>query len=273
MKIKIFKEDYRNLILLLIPVMICILVFLIKLPFEDSLVLKMNNVTLWNWFTNIFLHQNFTHIFMNMLIYFFAIISAYILTPRKDKNKFILIFYILIFLIPLLTVLLLIYFRNIGLFPSNLINSKGFSGITAGSLGILGFTISKRIYLEMKQKRSFNRLMFCSDYIFIPTLAIMVINISLLLAGLIGLAWLFIVGIFIIPILIRTKKKKEIVNIGPINIKPIIVPMIILFIGCLLMVPKNLVSNGSAINTPAHLFGYSIGFILSFIINYFFIKE
>jgi uncharacterized membrane protein len=115
--------------------------------------------------------------------------------------------------------------------------------------------------------------MFCSDYIFIPTLAIMVINISLLLAGLIGLAWLFIVGIFIIPILIRTKKKKEIVNIGPINIKPIIVPMIILFIGCLLMVPKNLVSNGSAINTPAHLFGYSIGFILSFIINYFFIKE
>lgn len=271
--INFIKENIKNFILLLIPIFICMIIYLTPSSFQEPLVLNLNNINWWSWFAHIFLHQNLTHIFMNVLIYVLAIISAYVLTPKEDRKRFVWILYTLIILIPLLTLLLIIYFRNIGLFPMNLINNRGFSGISAGALGVLGFAISKDIYLKMGNVKSFTRLIYSCDYIFVPTLAIMVLNLNVMLSAVIGVVWLLLVASWVIPNIIKAKKNGLKLNNERVDIRHLIIPMLILFIGALLMVPKNLVNGGSAVNTPAHLFGFSIAFILSFIIYYFFSKK
>jgi len=210
---------------------------------------------------------------MNMLIYTLAILSAYILTPKEDRKTFVWILYTAIILIPLLTLLLIIYFRNIGLFPINLVNSRGFSGISAGALGILGYAISKDIYLAFKGKKSITRLLNATYYIFLPSLAVMVLNLNYFFSIGIGVLWLLMVASWTIPNIIHAKKNKIKLTGQRLDVKHLIVSMSILLVGCLLMIPKNLVSNGSAVNTPAHLFGFVIGYGLSFIINIIFTKR
>jgi len=271
--LKQIKQNWKNLIFILLPIIVCILVYFTPKSFQEMFVLNLNNLNSWSWFTYIFLHQTLTHIFMNLLIFTLAIISAYYLTPKEDRKTFVWIFYLSIVLIPLITLVLLIYLRNIGLFPINLINSRGFSGISAGALGILGYTISKDIYLSSKSKKSVSRLLNAVYYISLPCLAVMVINLNYILSIIIVVIWLLMVASWIAPNLIHARKKKIKLKGKPLDVKHLIIPMTILLIGCLLMIPKNLVANGSAVNTPAHLFGFVIGYGLSFVVNLIFTKR
>jgi len=270
------KSNLKELTLLLLPAIICIIVYLTPSSFQNLFVLDLNHLNWFSWFTYIFLHVDFSHIFNNLLIYILAIISAYVLTPKEDRKLFVKIFYILIGLIPLLTLILMIFFRDIGSFPMSLIYNRGFSGISAGALGILCFAISKHFYLEMKQEKSFTRLLYCCYYFFIPTLAMMVINLSIIFSIIIWVIWLLIIAFWFFSKIFYVKKNKVKSNIEKIDIKnlvsPLIIPLIILVYCIQLLVPINVINNGSAVNTPAHLFGFSIAFIFSLIISYYFSK-
>jgi hypothetical protein len=125
----------------------------------------------------------------------------------------------------------------------------------------------------MKGKKSIMRLLKNVYYILFPTLAIMVLNLNYLLSIVIGVLWLIMVASWTIPNIIHAKKNKIKLKGSSVSIKHLIIPILILFIGVLLMVPKNLVANGSAVNTPAHLFGFVIGYGFSFIINIIFSKR
>jgi len=271
--IKIIKEEWKKLILILLPVLLCIIIYFTPRSFQEIFVLNLNNLNYWSWFTYIFLHENLAHISMNMLIYVLAIVSAYILTPKEDKKTFVWILYFAIVLIPLITLLLIIYLRNIRLFPINLINSRGFSGISAGALGILGYAISKVIYLSSKGNKSITRLLYATYYIFLPSLAVMALNLNYFFSIGIGVLWLVIVALWTILSITHAKKNKIKLKENPLYIKHLIIPMLILLIGVFLMSPKNLAANGSLVNTPAHLFGFLIGWALSFIINRTFSKR
>jgi len=62
-------------------------------------------------------------------------------------------------------------------------------------------------------------------------------------------------------LILDTKKfnKKEVSFIG--------VGLVILFFGVSLLVPENIVSNGTAVNTVAHLIGFVLGFVFMFVNN------
>ena len=120
------KKYLRNILVLTIPAIVCVLVFLLPVNFQEKLILKMLSINLWSWFTYIFVHQNFNHMFFNLLVYIPAIILAYAIIPAKEKRTFYKVVCASIVLVPLLTLLLTIGMYNLKLLPL-FANSRGFS--------------------------------------------------------------------------------------------------------------------------------------------------
>jgi membrane associated rhomboid family serine protease len=254
----------KNILSILIPVLIGIIVFILPAYIQEPLVLKMDKLTYWNWFSYIFVHQNFPHLFVNIVMFLASMFMAYFILPKKDKEAFYIPTLLIIILVPLLSFIATFYLRNIGLFPSNLINHRGFSGISSAASGFLGFAIAKRVLFLWGQEKHKNLLLHLSYFIFIPSLALMVWHLSLKFAILIFIFWILL-NINLIFLLKREKiiidkrkwTKKEVVLVG--------LGLIILFFGVSLLIPENIVQNGSAVNILAHLFGFVIGFVTMFI--------
>ena len=146
------KKYLSNLFIIFIPVIICIAVFLLPVGWQELLVQNINALNWWNWFTYIFVHENLTHILFNLIMYVASIFIAFVIIPKKDKDKFYVPFLFMIVLVPLISLLLTLLLRDSNLFPKQLINSRGFSGVSSAASGFLVFSIARRIQFLLKQE-------------------------------------------------------------------------------------------------------------------------
>jgi len=260
------KKDIRNTLLLIIPALVCILVFFLPNGWQEQLVLNLNNLNLWSWFTYIFVHQNAMHLILNMVSFVIPTIFAYFVLRKIEENRIIKLTYSNLFIVPLITLFLTILFRNMGLFPLQLINSKGFSGISSASIGLLGFALSRRIQMLWLRDNKSSTLLNLCYYFFMPVLGILSYNLSWKLSAVAFILWILL----ILKILFfsedrknknkkNSQSKRELLFLG--------VGLAILFIGSLMLVPKTIIANGSVVNSMAHLIGLVIGFWLPFFVT------
>jgi membrane associated rhomboid family serine protease len=254
------KNHTSSLSVLLVPAIICISVFFLPTNIQESLILKGSSITFWSWFTYIFVHQNFSHLFFNLLVYILAILLAYRILPSQEKEKFYIPVIFSIFLVPIITLLLTLFLQSVNLIPI-FNNSRGFSGISSMALGMLTFAISKKLQKIWGNNNKMFLLNTCY-LILIPSLAILVSNISMKCT-----LFIFISGfLFILNFLFYVRKNKILLNrVETKELLQIVFCFIILLIGITRLVPSEIVNNGSVTNTVAHLFGYILGFVILFL--------
>jgi len=257
------KLHTKTIFAIIIPALIGIIVFLLPSYIQEFFVLKMDQLNFWTWFTHIFVHQNIQHLSANITMYLASAFFAYFILPKKQKEDFYKIVMASIILVPLIIFVLTLIFRVTGLFPLQLINHRGFSGISSAASGFLAFAIAKRIQVLWGHEKNKHLLLNLCYFIFIPSLAIMIRKLSLKFAIFIFLFWIII----IINLIWFLKKEKLILDTKKFNKKEVSfigVGLVILFFGVSLLVPENIVSNGTAVNTVAHLIGFVIGFAIIF---------
>jgi membrane associated rhomboid family serine protease len=256
------KRTIKQIWYLMAPVLIAIAVFFIPSRFQEIFVLKMDNLTLWSWFTYIFVHENLPHLTRNIIFYLFAIITAWAICPKKDKEKFAKPFLLILFLTPFISLIITILIWKVG--GILLLNHRGFSGITSAAIGTLGFFIANRIYTLWNVKNKLILLQLCY-FILIPSLAIMAWNLSKALSIFAFILWI----LMIFNLVFILKKDRILIDTSKWNYKEVSIicfSLIVLFVGSLLLVPENLINeSGSAVNAIAHLIGFVIGFLTYFI--------
>ena len=139
------KSLVKNLSAILIPALICIIIFLLPQNTQNLLALNLANLNLWNWFTSNFVHENFKHLAGNLAVYLISSFMAYLTLPEKYRTKFSLNLISLIVIVSFSTFLIIWLLKVLGVFSPNIIYSKGFSGISSATLGLLGTSIVRRL--------------------------------------------------------------------------------------------------------------------------------
>ncbi|MDO8623252.1 MAG: hypothetical protein Q7R52_03315 [archaeon] len=256
------KRLIKTIFCIGVPALIAIIVFFIPSWIQEIFVLKMDHLTLWNWFTYIFVHENLPHLTRNIIFYLLAMITAYAICPKDNKNTFYKPFLVILFLTPFISLIITLLIWKLG--GILLLNHRGFSGITSASIGILGFFIAKRIYILWNIKNKIVLLQLCYFVIF-PSLAIMSWNLSKILSISVFLLWILM--IFNLVLILR--KEKIVLDNSKWNKKEFVIMAIslgILFFGALLLIPEKLINeSGSAVNAIAHLIGFIVGFWTYFV--------
>jgi|SRR3989344_702891 len=241
-----------------IPVLLCIIVFLLPSSWQEKLIFSHSTLNWWNWFTYIFTHETLTHLIGNMIIYSVAICLSYLILPGKERENSWLLIIIMLLLTPLVTVFLeMLFIPNMQGF------SRGFSAIAAGTLGILCFAISRRIHIIFGNDPKKMSLLTSSYLIFIPSLAFLVWNLSHGLFAVASLLW-----VSLVVLIIYNAKQGKITSVNVPNMKDslkICLGIIVLLLGMPLLVPVVLKqTNGSVVDILAHFLGFLIGFFLMF---------
>ena len=245
-----------------IPALIAVVVFFIPSRIQEIFVLKMDHLTLWNWFTYIFVHENLPHLVRNIIFSFIPVITAFFICSKRERNFFHRPFLWVLVLTPFISLIITILIWKVG--GILLLNHRGFSGITSAGIGLLGFFIAKRIYNKWNIKNKAILLQLCY-FILIPSLAIMAWNLSKILSIFSFALWiLMIFNLFFV-----LKKDNVAIDTSKWDYKEVSVicfSLIVLFVGALLLVPENLVNeNGSVVNAIAHLIGFIVGFWTYFV--------
>jgi len=264
------KLHIKNTFAIIVPALIGIIVFLLPSYIQEFFVLKMDQLNFWTWFTHIFVHQNIQHLSANITMYLASAFFAYFILPKKQKEDFYKIVIASIILVPLIIFILTLIFRATGLFPLQLINHRGFSGISSAASGFLAFAIAKRIQVLWGHEKNKHLLLNLCYFVFIPSLAVMVWRLSIKLSVYIFLFWI----VLILNMIWFLRRERLILDVKKFNKKEVSfigVGLVILFFGVSLLVPENIVSNGTAVNTVAHLIGFVMGFIIIFF--YYLSKE
>lgn len=251
------KKIFNPIIYFGLPALISIVAFFLPSQIQEILVLKMDHLTLWNWFTYIFIHENLPHLLRNVIFYLIPIITAFLICSKKERNFFHKPFLLVLILTPFISLIVTILIWKVG--GILLLNHRGFSGITSASIGILGFFVAKRIYTSWNIKNKMILLHLCY-FVIIPSLAVMTWNLSKILSIFSFILWiLMIFNLFFI-----LKNDKIRVDISKYNYKEVSIicfGLFILFVEVLLLIPENLVNeSGSITNAIAHLIGFMIGF-------------
>ena len=258
------KNLIKNTLIITIPALIGIIVFLLPSYIQEFFVLKMDQLNFWTWFTHIFVHQNIQHLSANITMYLASAFFAYFILPKKQKEDFYKIVIASIILVPLIIFVLTLIFRATGLFPLQLINHRGFSGISSAASGFLAFAIAKRIQVLWGHEKNKHLLLNLCYFIFIPSLAVMVWRLSIKLSVYIFLFWI----VLIMNMIWFLRRERLILDVKKFNKKEVLfiaIGMAVLFFGVLLLIPEEIVRNGSATNTLAHLIGFVLGFVFMFV--------
>jgi len=258
------KNLIKNTLIITIPALIGIIVFLLPSYIQEFFVLKMDQLNFWTWFTHIFVHQNIQHLSANITMYLASAFFAYFILPKKQKEDFYKIVIASIILVPLIIFVLTLIFRATSLFPLQLINHRGFSGISSAASGFLAFAIAKRIQVLWGHEKNKHLLLNLCYFIFIPSLAVMVWRLSIKLSAYIFLFWI----VLILNMIWFLRRERLILDVKRFNKKEVLfiaIGMAVLFFGVLLLIPEQIVHDGSATNTLAHLIGFVLGFVFMFV--------
>jgi len=202
------KNLIKNTLIITIPALIGIIVFLLPSYIQEFFVLKMDQLNFWTWFTHIFVHQNIQHLSANITMYLASAFFAYFILPKKQKEDFYKIVIASIILVPLIIFVLTLIFKATGLFPLQLINHRGFSGISSAASGFLAFAIAKRIQVLWRHEKNKHLLLNLCYFIFIPSLAVMIRKLSLKFAIFIFLFWILLVLNMLVSIFENAYKLK-----------------------------------------------------------------
>ncbi|MFW5847279.1 MAG: rhomboid family intramembrane serine protease [Nanoarchaeota archaeon] len=162
------KKQFKNIFYLGLPVLIVIGVFLMPKNIQNIFVLKLDMPTLWTWFTYIFIHEDFAHLFSNVVFYILPILFLFFICPKEYWKDFYKPFLVILFLVP---ALLFIFHNLLWFFDIIIIRyHRGFSGITSASLGMLGFFVVDNIkkfiiYYDNREKK--NLIFFCFSIVLV----------------------------------------------------------------------------------------------------------
>jgi len=252
----------KNFIIILSPVLICIIVFLLPSDWQNELALNSLHLNLWGWFTNVLVHYNLQHLVNNLAIYILAIISGYLILPVQGKKEFSKYFFILIFVSILFIFFIETLFRIFHFIP-NVLNQRGFSGISAASLGFLCFSLSRRFQFRFGNQNEVGILLTFIYFLFLPSLALIVWNLSKVFSILVFLLWLGL----ILLVIWNNRKAKSTDKIAKLNWAEYIlfgIIMFILFCGAYLLVPPIIKVNDPIVDIFAHLLGFISGLTTAF---------
>ena len=242
-----------------IPVIVCIVVFLMPSLWQENLIFSSQTINWWNWFTYIFVHESLTHLLGNIIIYSIAILFAYSILPENERKDSWLLILLILAITPVITLVLTLIFL-----PQMQGYSRGFSGITAGALGILCLAISRIIHRISSNDSQKMSLLTSSYLILLPSLAFLVWNLSFKLFALISLFWIGLIAL----IMYNSKKGKINEKITILSRKDSLkigLGIIILLLGMLSLFPQMIKQpNGSIVNILAHFLGFVVGFLVMF---------
>jgi membrane associated rhomboid family serine protease len=256
----------KTFLAIIIPALICIAVFLFPSSWQEALAFNSLKINLWGWFTFIFTHQNLKHLLFNIIVYLLAMFTGYFILPKDDRKKFPLFVLVLIVFSTIFIFLLEMMFRGLHILP-DVLNQRGFSGITASSLGFLCFALSRRIQIRIGNNTFYGLLNFVYFFL-LPCLAIIVWNLSIKFSVVLLILWAVITLLFTI---LNIKKNKKNIKFKKLSKKEIIVlgiAMLILFTGVNLLVPAKVNVDGTFVDILAHFVGFISGLIISFIFFY-----
>ncbi|MEM4155619.1 MAG: hypothetical protein QXQ38_02705 [Archaeoglobaceae archaeon] len=253
------KDDdlVKNVFLILIPAVACTLIYLSGLG--DLLVLKypsdIPRLILTSYTTN-FVHRTFEHFIGNMGIYLFCSFTSFILLRMMNLKIFRKTLLAILLLVPFICSAVTILGFEISQFPDTR-EAYGFSGIGSATAGILVFSLALVAAFEkgslLKDDIIWAYLMalFCVPYYFHTTY--------------LGEKGYIFIILPIIPSIIlvwrhRTEKRR-------------LLAIFFAFISCVVSVgmisailfPQTVVQNGQAVNIPAHLVGFVMGILISFL--------
>jgi membrane associated rhomboid family serine protease len=261
-RFKMVKNWIKTSLYAGIPALIAMIVFFLPNYIQELLVLKMDKLTWWNWFSYIFVHENTPHLIRNLVFYSLSIITAYFICPKEHKENFYKPYLAVLILTPLISLIITFLIWKFG--GILLLNHRGFSGLTSAGIGILGFFVAKRIYTSWKIKNKMILLHLCY-FVIMPSLAIMAWNLSKILSIVAFILW----GLMILNLVLVLKKEKIVLDNSKWTRKEFLIicfSLAVLFFGALLLVPEKLVSeSGSMVNAIAHLIGFVVGFWTYFI--------
>lgn len=237
-------DDTKNIFFIFLPVIICIIIFLYP-SLKNLFTFNAQLPVFWKVFTTQFVHENFRHIFYNLLTYSIAMLLGYFLIKKNNRiiGKLIISFLILL---PITTLFSLVLLGKIGFFTQN---SVGFSAVSSASLGFLGYSIVRKFQCIDNMPR-FNHIMLSSFILFLPCMAFFTYWMSGVLSLILVLIWVIV----ILALWIKARKN----NFKKINMKwlqqiMIIISLSFLLWGMLLLAPAIPISStNSRINSLAH---------------------
>ena len=256
----------KSLLAILLPVLICIIIFILPSAWQEKLAYSVSTINWWNWFTYIFVHESMQHLLGNLIIYLIAISFVYWILVDKDRALIPkMILYILI-IIPLITLIFTSIVTYFHLIPPITGYSRGFSGVVAGILGLLGVCIAKRIQIKMNYNKNLWAFYYISIFMIVPALALMIWNITWKGTILILIIWILMLISFIFTIGKKHNLQKN-HKIDWNNSIKISIGIMILLIGMVQLVPPAIKQpNGSIVNILAHLIGFVSGFCIAFLV-------
>ena len=249
--------------LIIIP-SILVLIYLLPNWISDIFKLNLNQPNFISLFFSNYTHQNLGHLLGNLGAYFLLIILILNLEPNKKEFHWFSIFAFLVFPFVIYPITKL-SFNLFGIinFPSTL----GFSGIVALFNGYFIYCLYK--YLKTKAFKNLKLSFVFFLLIFNITIWGFFNNFYLGLASLILIGLLTFMNLTAIKPLIIFLNSKLFLSNGrnKINWKNFVIFMLILIplVSLITLVPKELISNGSIINTPVHFFSLLIGVFLPYL--------
>lgn len=259
---KITEEEF--LFYLIIVPSILVLIYLLPNWISDIFRLNLNQPNFISLFFSNYTHQNLMHLLGNLGGYFLLVILILNLDPNKKEFHWFSTFAFLIFPFVIYPIIKLSFnLFKITNFPPTL----GFSGIVALFNGYFIYCLYK--YLKTNAFRNLK----LSFVLFLLTFNIVIWglfnNFYLALTSLILLALLIFMNLAAIKHLIIFLNSKLFLIKGQnkINLKNFVIFMLILIplVSLITLVPKELISNGSIINTPVHFFSLLIGVFLPYL--------
>jgi hypothetical protein len=193
-----------------------------------------------------------------MVVYLASTLIGYSILSKDDRKRFsLLIIYLIIFSI--LGIFIFEFLLRSAQFIPQTLDQRGFSGVSSASLGFLCFALSRRIQIRLGLDKRFLDLLNLFYFFFIPSLAIMVWNLSKIFAVLVFFFWFLVVLVVFLP---QRKNKSKINGFRKSEVLILGLCMAFLFFGIGLMVPSILSSNGSVVDIVAHFIGFLIGAIM-----------
>ncbi len=231
-------------LLIVIPALLCLLIYFADYEVKKSLTLIPAKYTLTTMYTTNFVHYTFDHLAGNLFYYILLSILSFQIYSKLGFAKLFQISFLLILLaVPLASSLF-----TIELLPQVLQDkpSCGFSGVVSAVIGLYGFSIS--LYL-IKLKAN-DTLAFLSVLILGLSLVPFVYNC--LIHGMI----LLTLSIFTFAYLMKN------VRIGKKDVIFIFLTLFIYLLSIISIFPQQIVQGSNVANIIAHYAGFMFGYLI-----------
>ena len=253
------------IIFLIIPLVI---IFSSLLPSDIKDIMKedlsrFNMLALLTAYTALFIHDNFNHLFGNIVAYYTYISLSYLLCKKSHMKTWFILNYVSFFLfIPPITHIAL-FSLNILYLNSRLSLNAGLSGIVSAflSLTVVSFLVFLKKYGIIEETKKLMFPLFITSALCVRYIYNSFLYPSLLIILLLACILLFKEELIAV---VRFIKRLSIEN--PYLYFLSILSVFLYFLGILLLFPSEIVFKGYVVNVLAHYLGWIFGFVFSLLL-------